>query len=75
MRALYVGWMVALFPIGWLVSNLILAAIFFLVITPIGALASLVGRDRLQLKFDPSRHSYWTRYDPDDEPERYFQQF
>src|SRR5262245_4813191 len=31
-RPLYVGWMCAAFPIGWTVSHLLLAAIFYLLI-------------------------------------------
>jgi hypothetical protein len=75
MGLVYVGWMCVVYPIGWLVSHLILAVVFFLVITPIGAVASLVRRDPLKLRFDASRSTYWTRYEPDDETSRYFEQF
>ena len=34
-RPLYVGWLYAVFPIGWTISHLILAVIYFLILTPI----------------------------------------
>src|SRR5262245_9192110 len=36
MRPIYLTWMVAAFPIGWLMSHLMLAVVFYLVITPVG---------------------------------------
>src|SRR5262245_38368398 len=38
MWPIYLGWMCAAFPIGWLVSHLLLAAVFYLLITPLGLL-------------------------------------
>ncbi|MEO7192307.1 MAG: SxtJ family membrane protein [Vicinamibacterales bacterium] len=58
-RPIYTGWMIAAFPIGWTVSRLVLLAIFFLVVTPIGLAFRLFGRDALHLR----RHTpttYWT---------------
>src|SRR5689334_9900395 len=42
-RPVYTGWMIAAFPIGWTVSRLILGAIFYAVITPIGWAFRLTG--------------------------------
>src|SRR2546421_535408 len=47
LRPIFVGWMVAAYPIGWVVSHLLLAVIYFLVITPIGCLLRVMGRDPL----------------------------
>src|SRR5207247_855598 len=41
MRPVYIGLTVAAFPIGWTISHLLLAVIFYLVITPIGWLLRL----------------------------------
>jgi hypothetical protein len=46
-RPIYTGWMIAAFPIGWTVSRLILGAVFFLVVTPIGLVFRATGRDAL----------------------------
>src|SRR5579884_1004623 len=35
-RLIFVGWSAVTYPIGWVVSHAVLAAVFYLVITPIG---------------------------------------
>jgi Saxitoxin biosynthesis operon protein SxtJ len=75
LRPLYVGWMIAVFPIGWMVSKLILAALFYGVFTPIGLCFRLLGRDALGLKRQPGRVSYWIPKETPDDPRRYLQQF
>ncbi len=42
MRIVYVVWMAAVFPIGWTVSHVLLAAIYYLVIAPIGVIMRCV---------------------------------
>lgn len=44
--------------LGMIVSPLVLAVIFFLLVTPIALIARLLGRDELRLK-RPSGKSYW----------------
>src|SRR5262245_27550000 len=61
LRPLFVAWMCAAFPIGWLVSHVLLAAVFYLALTPLGIIARLLGRDKLKLKLDQSAASYWER--------------
>ena len=46
------------FPIGWLISNLLLRILFYGIITPAGFLLSLLGRDPLRLR-RPETKSYW----------------
>jgi hypothetical protein len=75
LRPVYVGWMIAVFPIGWMVSMLILAALFYGVFTPIGLCFRLLGRDALGLKLQPGRDSYWIPKETPDDPRRYLQQF
>jgi hypothetical protein len=58
-RWIYSGWMIAAFPIGWTVSRLALAAVFYGVFTPIGVAFRLAGRDALRLRRLETR-SYWT---------------
>ena len=41
------------------VSPVVLGAMFFAVITPVGIFMRLIGRDALKRKFDPSLESYW----------------
>jgi hypothetical protein len=77
MRVVYVVWMAAAFPIGWLVSHLLLAAIYYLVITPIGVIMRVCGYDPMQRRFDRQAKTYWKpREDQDkDDTKRYFKQY
>jgi hypothetical protein len=75
-RWVYVGWMLAAFPIGWLVSHLLLAAIFFGVIMPIGLILRVLGRDPMRKSFDRSASTYWiARPTEPTDSRRYFRQF
>lgn len=58
-RAIYVVLMVVTFPIGLVVSSVLLALVYFLVFTPIGLVFRLLGRDVLGRRLDPERASYW----------------
>jgi len=75
MRPIYIAWMCAAFPIGWTVSHLLLAAVFYLLIAPLGLLLRLFGRDKLKLRFDPGAKTYWTPRPPPPSSDRYFRQF
>ena len=75
LRPLYVGWMIAVFPIGWTVSRLVLAILFYGVFTPLGLCFRILGRDALGLKLQPDTASYWTLKEIPEDPRRYFQQF
>lgn len=71
---LYRTWMALTMPLGRLVSTVILAAIYFVVLTPIALLMRALGRDHLQRRLDPSAQSYWHRYASNQEQDRYFRQ-
>ena len=52
-------WMTLSVLLGWLMTRVILTVLFYLVITPIGLLLRLFGKDFLNLKLDRNRDSYW----------------
>ncbi len=58
MRPIFVGLILLTFPIGWVVSHLLLGLIFYGVVTPIGLILRIIGHDPLQLK-KPSGNSVW----------------
>jgi hypothetical protein len=74
-RPLYVSLLVVVFPIGWLVSNLILAVIFYGLITPLGLFFRLAGRDVMGRDFEPQRESYWAAKPAATAVRAYFRQF
>ena len=59
------------------ISNfLVLALLFYLVITPTGLVLRLLGKDSLRLRFEPGVRSYWIeRRPPGPAPETIKQQF
>jgi hypothetical protein len=74
-RAIYIALTAVTFPIGLAVSFILLAAFYFLLLTPLGLLFRLTGRDVLGRKFDPTAESYWQQRKPPESSERYFHQF
>lgn len=68
-------WHAATFPIGWLVSRILLAIVYWGVLTPIAWSLRLRGRDTLGRRFDPEATSYWMRREPIADIERYFRPF
>ncbi len=58
----YVALLAVSLPIGWVVSGILLRVVFFGVITPIGLLFHLFGRDPLALR-RPAGASYWRDHD------------
>ena len=74
-RGIFVGWMVLGFPIGWTISNLLMAALFLLVFTPIGLVFRLTGRDALELRRRPDRPTYWSPKPLMTDPRRYLREY
>ena len=73
-RIIYLGLAFATLPIGLVISVLLMAAFYFLVLTPVGLVFKIIGRDALHRKFEPDATTYWTKRQQTDNPERYFHQ-
>jgi hypothetical protein len=74
-RFIYVGWMVLAFPIGWTISQVMLALMFFGLFTPFGLVFRLIGRDPLQRTRRLNQESYWEPKPTPTDLKRYFKQF
>jgi len=74
-RWVYVGLMVVAFPIGLVVSNVLLGLIYLLMFTPMALWFRLIGRDAMRRRLDPEAVTYWEERDPDVPPKRYFRLF
>jgi hypothetical protein len=75
LRFLYAGIMAAVFPLGWVMSQAILAVIYFGMITPLALVFRLAGRDALQRRFDPAAVTYWQPRSGTRNPRDYLRQF
>lgn len=75
LKYLYIGMTIVAFPIGFVVGNVLLALVFYGIVTPIGLIFRLFGRDLLARRIDTDAHSYWIPRPPPSEAARYFRQF
>jgi len=58
LRLPYRGWMRIGHALGWVNSRVILGIVFFVLVTPLGILKRLSGKDGLNRKLDPKAESY-----------------
>ncbi len=74
-RLLFVGLTIATFPVGWAVSRLVLAVLFYGLFTPVGLFFRLVGRDAMRLRARPGQDTYWLPKPQAADVRGYFRQF
>jgi len=74
-RPLFVAMSLVAFPIGFVLSHVVLAILFFGILTPVGLLFRLLGRDPLARGFEPDRSSYWVDLPKVASKKEYFKQF
>jgi hypothetical protein len=59
LRALYLGLSYATYPIGLVVSHVVLALVYYLALAPIGLTMRLFRNDPLTRRFDRDAKTYW----------------
>jgi len=77
-RFIYLGLTLVAMPIGFAVSFVLLAAFYFLLLTPVALVFRLIGRDALCRSWrgqDALAASYWVPHKASEDMERYFHQF
>jgi hypothetical protein len=74
-RWVYVGLMIVVFPVGWVVSRVILAFLFYGLFTPLALLFRVIGRDALRLRKPGEVSSYWRPKVMSTDAASYFRQF
>ena len=47
--------------LGSIVAPIVMGAVFFLVITPIGLIMSIIGKDLLNKKYEKKKETYWIK--------------
>ena len=72
---LYVTLTVVFYPIGFLLSYVIMFVLYYFVIVPIGLVFKLIGKDPMNRRFEPQSSTYWIRRSPPQDVKRYFRQF
>jgi hypothetical protein len=75
LRRLFLIAMIVAFPIGWLLSLLMLALMYYGILTPVAVLFRLRGRDALGRKPAPGQPSFWVAREMPGDIRRYFKQY
>src|SRR5688572_28400115 len=71
---IYLGAVYATFPIGFVVSHIIFATVYYVVIFPIGLLLRSFGNDPLSRSLNQTRQTYWSPRPPEKPKKSYFHQ-
>lgn len=74
-QPIYVAMQFALYPLTAICSVLILAAIYYGLITIVGLCLRIGGYDPLRRKLDRAAKSYWIPHEPPKSKASYFRQF
>ncbi len=72
---LFVGLSLLTYPIGWVLSYVIMGTLFYLMLAPLGMFFRLTGRDPMNRRFEPEAETYWVDAPGERARERYFRQF
>ena len=76
LKPVYWVWMIFAIILGWFMTRVILSLLFYVVITSIGLILRLLGKQFLELRWDKSKESYWNFKNDDPlEKENYEKQF
>ena len=65
LKPFYLVWMNFAVVLGWLMTRLILGLLFYFVVSPIGFISRLFGKEFLDLKTSSLNRSYWNYKDND----------
>lgn len=63
LRPFHKLWMMLALAMGFVMSRVILTTLYYLVITPIGLVAKIVGKKFMPLGFDKKAKTYWEKRD------------
>jgi hypothetical protein len=74
-RWLFLGLVLVSFPIGFVLSQVVIAVLFFGLFVPAGLLLRAFKHDPLERARDPQRASYWSDVRPSRTSDSYFKQF
>ncbi len=74
-RALYLGTILLCFPVGFVISHILMAILYYGLMTPIGLIMRALGRDPLQRTIDHDAPTYWQAHPPPRSAERYYKQY
>ena len=76
LKPFYMVWMIFAVILGWFMTRVIISLLYYIIITPIGLLLRIIGKDLLDLKEKKNKKSYWNiRNSEDEQNQNYEKQF
>jgi hypothetical protein len=61
LREIRAGWLMLAYALGWVNTRLLLALFYYGIVSPVGLVMRLFGRDPLERKWSSDQPSYWIR--------------
>ena len=74
-RPIYSFWYAVGGVMGFCLTQILLGLVFYIVVTPIGLVLRLLGKDPLERRWDKDATTYWKEAEKPVDAERYFRQF
>jgi hypothetical protein len=74
-KPVYLVMILLTFPIGWVVSHVMMALFYYGIITPVALFFKLLNRDPLCRKYEPNADTYWIQCKKKRPVKDYFRQF
>jgi hypothetical protein len=74
-RPIFVGWMALAYPVGWVVSRVVLGVLFYGIFTPVAYVFRLTHRDELGLKRKIDATTHWETKQGATDKKQYLRQF
>jgi hypothetical protein len=59
LKPIYLMWMIFATVLGWIMTRVILSVLFYAILTPIGLILRLFGKQFLELKWNKTDITYW----------------
>ena len=76
LKPIYWVWMIIATILGWVMTRVILSILFYIIVTPIGLIARLLGKQFIELQWNKESSTYWNYRSGDTfEKEKYEKQF
>jgi hypothetical protein len=59
LKPIYWIWMIFATILGWIMTRVILSLLFYVILTPIGLILRMFGKQFLELKYNNNLNTYW----------------
>ena len=73
LKHVYLGWMALALVMGFYVTKIIMALLFYGMFTPMGVIGRLFTKDMLDEQADPQAQTYWQPYPKKQDPRKHLE--